>query len=99
MPWRRSPPKGPPNDRDERRPPRDRCGRRPRAPPAPAFAAAAAGVDLDRDPHVAAEALGAETWELVRPDRPAPQDRHGPGASLADIGTAIARLEQIGRAG
>jgi len=60
---------------------------------------ATAGIDLDRDPAVAAEALGAETWELVRPDRPSPEDRHGPGASLADIGTAIARLEQIGRAG
>ena len=38
-------------------------------------------------------------WDLLRPDRPAPEDRHGPGASLADIGTAIARLEQVGRAG
>ncbi|HEY7257430.1 MAG TPA: hypothetical protein VH459_00095 [Gaiellales bacterium] len=57
---------------------------------------ATAGIDLDRDPEVAAEALGPETWELVRPDRPPPLDRHGPGASLADIRAAVARLEEIG---
>jgi hypothetical protein len=57
---------------------------------------ATAGIDLDRDPEVAAEALGPETWELVRPDRPPPLDRHGPGVSLADIRAAVARLEEIG---
>jgi hypothetical protein len=57
---------------------------------------ATAGVDLDRDPEIAAEALGAETWELVRPDRPPPPDRHGPGASLAGIRAAVTRLEEIG---
>jgi hypothetical protein len=57
---------------------------------------ATAGIDLDRDPETAAAALGPETWELVRPDRPAPPDRHGPGASLVSIRTAVARLEQIG---
>jgi hypothetical protein len=60
---------------------------------------ATAGIDLDRDPEVAAEALGPETWELVRPDRPPPADRHGPGASLADIRAAVSALEQIGRPG
>ena len=57
---------------------------------------ATAGIDLDRDPEVAADALCAKTWELVRPDRPRPPDRHGPGASLADIRAAVTRLEQIG---
>ena len=28
---------------------------------------------------------GPETWELVRGDRPPPDDRHGPGAALADV--------------
>jgi hypothetical protein len=60
---------------------------------------ATAGIDLDRDPDVAAEALGPEAWELVRPDRPPPADRHGPGASLAAIRAAVARLEEIGTAG
>jgi hypothetical protein len=57
---------------------------------------ATAGIDLDRDPEIAADAVGPETWELVRPDRPAPPDRHGPGASLAAIRAAVARLEEIG---
>jgi hypothetical protein len=58
-----------------------------------------AGIDLDRDPDVAAQALGAETWELVRPDRRQPPDRHARGVSPAAIRAAIARLEQIGPAG
>ena len=57
---------------------------------------AAAGIDLDRDQETAATALGPATWELVRADRPPPSDRHGPGASLADIQGAVARLEGIG---
>jgi hypothetical protein len=60
---------------------------------------ATAGIDLDRDPEVAAGALGPETWELVRPDRPPPGDRHSPGVSLVTIRRAVARLEQIGTAG
>ena len=59
---------------------------------------ATAGIDLDRDPEIAAEAVGAETWELVRGDRPPPRDRHGGGVALADIRTAVDRLEQIGTA-
>ena len=60
---------------------------------------ATAGIDLDRNPDVAAEALGPETWELVRPDRAPPADRHGPGASLADIRRAVSALEGIARSG
>ncbi|HET7170740.1 MAG TPA: hypothetical protein VFI18_03815 [Gaiellales bacterium] len=60
---------------------------------------ATAGIDLDRNPEVAAEALGPETWELVRPDRPAPADRHGPGATLAELRAAVSALERIARAG
>ena len=40
---------------------------------------ATAGIDLDRDPEAAALAVGPETWELVRGDRPPPDDRHGAG--------------------
>ena len=39
--------------------------------------------------------LGDETWELLRPDRPAPVDRHAPGASLRDIRRIVARLEEL----
>ena len=59
---------------------------------------ATAGIDLDRDPEIAAQAVGPETWELVRGDRPPPRDRHGSGVALADIRAAVDRLEQIGAA-
>jgi hypothetical protein len=35
------------------------------------------------------------TWELVRPDRPEPQDAHAPGASLEQIRRAVERLEAL----
>jgi hypothetical protein len=57
---------------------------------------ATAGIDLDRDPEAAALAVGPETWELVRGDRPPPDDRHGAGVPLADVRAAVDRLEQIG---
>jgi hypothetical protein len=41
------------------------------------------------------ERLGDEAWELLRPDRPAPEDRHGPGASLREIRRVVARLEEL----
>ena len=59
---------------------------------------ATAGIDLDRDPEAAALAVGPETWELVRGDRPPPDDRHSAGVALADVSAAVDRLEQIGAA-
>ena len=59
---------------------------------------ATAGIDLDRDPETAEAALGPEAWELVRADRPPPGDRHGRGATLPDIQSAVASIEQIGAA-
>ena len=59
---------------------------------------ATAGIDLDRDPETAEAALGPEAWELVRADRPPPSDRHGPGATLADVQSAVASIERIGAA-
>jgi hypothetical protein len=59
---------------------------------------ATAGIDLDRDPEAAALAVGPETWELVRGDRPPPNDRHAAGVALADVRAAVDRLEQIGAA-
>lgn len=53
------------------------------------------GIDLDADPEAAREALGAEAWELVRPDRPAPADRLGPGLRLDDLRAAVHSLERI----
>ena len=60
---------------------------------------ATAGIDLDRDPERAAQAIGPEAWELVRGDRPPPDDRHAAGVALADVRAAVDRLDQIGAAG
>lgn len=53
------------------------------------------GVDLARRPARAAELLGDEAWEILRPDRPAPEDRHAPGVPLRRIAAAIDRIEAL----
>jgi hypothetical protein len=52
------------------------------------------GVALDTDPR-APELLGATTWELVRPDRPAPADGRGPGLTDAALSAVTETLERI----
>ncbi len=39
--------------------------------------------------------LGEPLWELVRPGRPFPQDRHGPGVGLDDVRAMIDALERL----
>jgi hypothetical protein len=39
--------------------------------------------------------LGPEAWQLVRPDRPAPTDRHAPGADPAAVRRFVDALEKI----
>lgn len=58
-------------------------------------ASARLGFDLVRFPARAQAALGDETWELLRPDRPAPEDRHGTGAPLRKLEHCIETLERI----
>jgi hypothetical protein len=53
------------------------------------------GFDLHRSPARAQAALGDETWELLRPDRPAPEDRHGTGAPLRKVEHCIETLERL----
>lgn len=53
------------------------------------------GIDLDGEPEAARRALGDEAWELVRPDRPEPEDRFSRGADLATIRTVVASLEAL----
>src|SRR5262249_5951663 len=48
-------------------------------------ASARLGFDLRRAPARARAALGDEAWELLRPDRAAPDDRHGTGAPLRKL--------------
>jgi len=53
------------------------------------------GIDLDNDRDAAEAALGAEAWELVRPDRPPPHDRLAKGKPLAELRAAVDALERI----
>ena len=57
--------------------------------------AARRGVDLEREPARAASLLGADGWELVRPDYAPPQNRHAPGVGAAALDSAISALEHL----
>jgi hypothetical protein len=57
--------------------------------------AARHGFELDRRPEAARTLLGDEVWELLRPDRPAPADRHGPGLRREQIAAVIERVESL----
>lgn len=46
-------------------------------------------------PAQAAELLGPDLWELVRPDREAPADRHGRGIDLARLAAMVERLDTL----
>jgi len=52
-------------------------------------------ISLDDDPAAAHQALGDETWELVRPDRPAPEDRLGRGLPPTVLAHAVEALERL----
>lgn len=39
--------------------------------------------------------LGDEAWRLLRPDRPEPADRFGPGIPLSELERIVAVLEQL----
>jgi hypothetical protein len=43
----------------------------------------------------AEELLGPDAWDLVRPDRPPPADRHAPGADSAAVRRFVDALEKI----
>jgi hypothetical protein len=53
------------------------------------------GVELDRPGSGAEELLGAETWEIVRPDRERPAEHHAAGVRLATVEHAVEALEQL----
>jgi hypothetical protein len=53
------------------------------------------GVDLERAPDRAATLVGPTLWELVRPDRPPPEDRTAAGMPLEEIERAVADLERL----
>jgi hypothetical protein len=53
------------------------------------------GIDLDREPDRSRAVLGDETWDLVRPDRPPPADRHGAGIDAAALDRVVTALEHV----
>lgn len=53
------------------------------------------GIHLDSTPARARAALGDETWELVRADRPAPVDGRAPGLELAALDRVVSSLERL----
>jgi hypothetical protein len=53
------------------------------------------GIDLERDPDQAHAALGDDVWELVRPDRAPPAERHGSGIDEAHLGRVVTALERV----
>jgi hypothetical protein len=53
------------------------------------------GIDLERRPEAAREALDEAVWELVRPDRTAPRNHHGPGLGLPGLRAVLEGLDRI----
>jgi hypothetical protein len=53
------------------------------------------GIALDEDPERARSALGDPTWELVRADRPAPDDRLARGIPISDLRAVVESLERL----
>jgi hypothetical protein len=53
------------------------------------------GVDLDASPDAARQALGEETWQLVREDREPPPERFAPGLELASLRRVVDSLEAL----
>ena len=53
------------------------------------------GVSLDEDTHTTRRLLGEGTWDLVRSDRPPPEDRLARGLPLSEIERVVESLERI----
>jgi hypothetical protein len=53
------------------------------------------GISLDGEPDLARAALGDETFELVRADRPLPDDDRAPGLPRAALERIVSSLESV----
>jgi hypothetical protein len=53
------------------------------------------GFELDAQPHAARAQLAPETWELVRPDRPRPDDAFARGLAPARLDAVLDDLEAL----
>jgi hypothetical protein len=52
-------------------------------------------VSLDAQPRESREILGEETYDLVRADRPPPEDRLARGLPIAELGRVVDSLERV----
>jgi hypothetical protein len=52
-------------------------------------------ISLDDEPDAARAVLGDATWELVRADRPPPEDRLGRGLPPAELTATVDSLERV----
>ena len=57
--------------------------------------AARRGASLDDEPERMRALVGEETWELVRADRPAPEDRLARGLAIKELRRVVESLERI----
>jgi hypothetical protein len=57
--------------------------------------AAHRAIDLAEQPGAARAVVGEAAWELLRPDRPDPADRHGSGMEISALAAVIDALEKI----
>jgi hypothetical protein len=53
------------------------------------------GLRLERDAAEARHLLGPKGWDLLRPDRPPPQDRDAPGIAPHDLEEILDSLEAL----
>jgi hypothetical protein len=53
------------------------------------------GVELDAQPQAAQKLLAPETWELVRPDRPRPDNAFAPGLAPKRLDVVLDDLEAL----
>lgn len=57
---------------------------------------AARGQTLERMPDtVGREVLGDRLWDIVRPDRPFPEDGHGPGVQPQELGAMLEVIRRL----
>lgn len=56
-----------------------------------------AGRGITLESERAREVLGAEAWELLRPDRPMPDRRNEPGITTGELAEVVGVLERIAR--
>jgi hypothetical protein len=59
------------------------------------IAAARLGFELDLRPAAARARVGEDCWELLRPDRPAPENKNAPGLRQRDVRALVEALERL----